>query len=190
MRPCVHKVKNLHLNFLFQGVTFWPLDDQMPPHRSGIYMIDLGLSKPKLVNLTFEGSYREHISPDFTPHGIGHWVTKDGEMILYVINHRRNEDIVDSFIYDPFKKSLRFRRSFRSSLFHDLNDLVLVDLDEFYVTIEHYFQTRIGITSEVLLKLPLGQVLHVNGKGSKEVVKVALDGVKSPNGMAKSNDGR
>ena len=163
----------------------------MPPHRSGIYMIDLGLSKPKLVNLTFEGSYREHISPDFTPHGMGHWVKKDdGEMILYVINHRRNGDVVDSFVYDPSKKSLRFRKSFQSPLFHDLNDLVLVDLDEFYVTVDHYFQTSFGRMSEVLLKLPLGQVLYVNGKGSKEVVEVAIDGMKYPNGIAKSNDGR
>ena len=162
----------------------------MPPHRSGIYMIDLGSSKPKLVNLTFDGSYREHISPDFTPHGMGHWVTEEGEMILYVINHRQNGDVVDSFDYNPSKKSLRFRRSFQNPLFYDLNDLVLVDLDEFYVTIFHYFQTRIWRLSEILLKLPLGQVLHVDGKGSKEVVKVAIDGIKCPNGIAKSNDGR
>ena len=156
-------------------------------------MIDLGSDKPKLVNLTFEGSYREHISPDFTPHGMSHWVTKGGEMIIYIINHRRNGDTVDSFLYDPTKMSLKFRRSFQSPLYHDLNDLALVDLDEFYVTVEHYFQTEFVRTvrvMEILLRLPLGQVLYVNGKGSDEIVKVAIAGMKFPNGIAKSNDGR
>ena len=153
-------------------------------------MIDLGSDKPKLVNLTFEGSYREHISPDFTPHGMSHWVAKGGEMIIYIINHCRNGDTVDSFIYDPTKTSLKFRRSFQNPLYHDLNNLVLVDLDEFYVTVDHYFQTGFGRAMELHLRLPVGQVLYVNGKGSDETVKVAIDGIKYPNGIAKSNDGR
>ena len=69
----------------------------MPPHRSGVYMIDLSSDNPQLVNVMFEGSYRESISPDFTPHGVGHWVTKDGEMTLYVINHRRHGDVHGGF---------------------------------------------------------------------------------------------
>ena len=153
-------------------------------------MIDLGSDKPKLVNLTFEGSYREHISPDFTPHGMSHWVTKGGEMIIYIINHRRNGDTVDSFIYDPTKMSLKFRRSFQSPLYHDLNDLVLVNLDEFYVTVDQYFQSGLGKILEVNLKLPFGQILYVNGGGPDEVVMVAMDGLRYPNGIAMSKDNR
>ena len=173
-----------------QGVTFWPIDDELPPHHSGIYMIDLGSNNTKLFNITFEGSYRETNSPDFTPHGMGHWVTKDGEMILYIINHRRRGDTVDSFIYNPQKKSLKYRKSFENPLFHDLNDLAMVDLDEFYVTIDIYFQTSLGKQIEFLAKLPLGQILHVNGKGSKDEVKVAADYLRYPNGIARSNNGR
>ena len=153
-------------------------------------MIDLSSDNPKLVNLTFEGSYRESISPDFTPHGMGHWVTKDGEMILYIINHRHKGDTVDSFVYNPTKKSLKYRRSFNNSLFHDLNDLVLVGLDEFYVTVDQYFQTGIGKQIEVNFRLPLGQILYVNGRASQNMTKVAMDGLKYPNGIAKSNNGR
>ena len=154
-------------------------------------MIDLGSNNhPKLINLTFEGSFRESNSPDFTPHGMGHWITKDGEMLLYVINHRRGGDTVDSFIYNPEKKSLKHRRTFESPLYHDLNDLVLVDLDEFYVTVDLYFGSKLGKNVEVLFRLPLGQILYVNGKGSEDEVKVAIDGVKYPNGIAKSNNGR
>ena len=155
-------------------------------------MIDLSSNDTmtKLVNLTFEGSYRETESPDFTPHGMGHWVTKDGEMILYIINHRHRGDTVDSFIYNPKKKSLKYRKSFENSLLYNLNNLVLVDLDKFYATVDHYFKRAGGRTAEELLRLPLGQVLYIDGSGSELEVKVAMDGVKFPNGIAGSNDHR
>ena len=156
-------------------------------------MIDLGRpngTRPKLVNLTFEGSYRESNSPDFTPHGMSHWITKDGEMLLYIINHRRRGDTVDSFVYDPEKKSLKFQKTFENPMFHDLNDLALVDLDEFYVTIDIYFQSSFGKQVESLARLPLGRILHVDGRGSKDEVKVAADYLRYPNGIVRSNDGR
>ena len=173
-----------------QGVTFWPIDDELPPHHSGIYMIDLGSNNTKLFNVTFEGSYRETNSPDFTPHGMGHWVTKDGEMILYIINHRRRGDTVDSFIYNPQKRSLKYRKSFENPLLSSLNDLVLIDLDKFYVTIDHYFSGLIGRIAEEVLRLPLGQVIYVNGGGLEMELKVATDSLKFPNGIAVSNDRR
>ena len=153
-------------------------------------MIDLSSDNPKLVNLTFEGPYRESISPDFTPHGMSHWVTKDGEMILYIINHRREGDTVDSFVYNPTKKSLKYRRSFNDPLLNNLNDLLLVDLDEFYATSDLYFNSGIGKQIEIHLQLPFGKIIYVNGRGSEDVSKVAKDGLKYPNGIARSNDGR
>ena len=175
-----------------QGVTFWPIDDELPPHHSGVYMIDLSSNDTvtKLVNLTFEGSYRETESPDFTPHGMGHWVTKDGEMILYIINHRRRGDTVDSFVYNPKKKSLKYRKSFENPLLFSLNDLVLMDLDKFYVNVDHYFLGFTGRVTEEMLRLPLGQVLYVNGKEPKMEIKVVMSSLKFPNGIAVSNDHR
>ena len=153
-------------------------------------MIDLGSNDTKLVNLTFEGSYREANCPDFTPHGMSHWVTKDGEMILYVINHRHRGDTVDSFVYNPKRKSLKYRKSFENPFLYNLNNLVLVDLDKFYITVDHYFKAKSGRTAEELLRFPLGQVLYVNGEGSELEIKVAMDGLKYPNGIAGSNDHR
>ena len=155
-------------------------------------MIDLGSNDTvtKLVNVTFEGSYRETNSPDFTPHGMGHWVTKDGEMILYIINHRRRGDTVDSFIYNPNKKSLKYRKSFENPLLYNLNNLVLVDLDKFYTTVDHYFKRAGGRIAEELLRLPLGQILYVDGSGPELEIKAAMDGLKYPNGIAGSNDHR
>ena len=86
--------------------------------------------------------------------------------------------------------SLKFRRSFQSPLYHDLNDLVLVDLDEFYVTVDQYFQSGLVKMLEVNLKLPFGQILYVNGRGPDEVVMLAMDGLRYPNGIAMSKDNR
>ena len=179
-------------NDILQGVTLWPIDDKLPPHRSGVYMIDLSSNDTvtKLVNLTFEGSYRETESPDFTPHGMGHWVTKDGEMILYIINHRHRGDTVDSFVYNPKKRSLKYRKSFENPLLYSLNDLVLMDLDKFYVTIDHFFIGLAGRITEEILRLPLGQVLYVNGRGPEMEIKVAMGSLKFPNGIAVSNNHR
>ena len=180
------------IDFFLQGLTWWAIDDKMPPHRSGVYMIDLGSNDTvaKLVNITFEGSYRETNSPDFTPHGMGHWVTKDGEMILYIINHRRRGDMVDSFIYNPNKKSLKYRKSFENPLLYNLNNLVFVDLDKFYATVDHYFKRAGGRIAEELLRLPLGQILYVDGSGPELEIKAAMGGLKYPNGIAGSNDHR
>ena len=155
-------------------------------------MIDLSSNDTatELVNVTFEGSYRETNSPDFTPHGMSHWVTKDGEMILYIINHRRRGDTVDSFTYDPQKKSLKYRKSFENPLLYNQNDLVVVDLDKFYVTVDHYFIGAVGRTAEEMLKLPLGRILYVDGSGQGLEVKIAMNGVRVPNGIAMSNDNR
>ena len=65
-----------------------------------------------------------------------------------------------------------------------------MDLDKFYVTVNHYFLGLTGRTTEELLRLPLGQVLYVNGSGPEMEVKVAMDNLKFPNGIAVSNDRR
>ena len=117
---------------------------------------------------------------------MGHWVTKDGAMILYFINHRKSGDTVESFRYDPSKKSLVHRRTFRSKQFFNLNDLVLVGLDQFYVTVDHYFSNKAMFQLETYLRVPMAYVLYHDGEESF----VASEGLKYPNGIAKSNDGR
>ena len=58
---------------------------------------------------------------------VGHWVTEDGSIIVYVINHSRGKDFVESFQYDPEHLSLKHRKS---STLSGMNDLVLLALDE------------------------------------------------------------
>ena len=67
-------------------------------------------------------------------------------------------------------------------LLYNLNNLVLVDLDKFYVTVDHYFVGKGGRIAEELLRLPLGKILFIDGSVGQELyIKVAMDGLKYPN---------
>ena len=162
----------------------------MPTVNAGVFLMDLNLDNPSPVNLTFEDNFMEGISQDFSPHGMGNWVTEDGSMVLYVVNHRRDRDTVDSFQYNPATKSLKYRKSFENPELYNLNNLVLVDLDKFYTTRDRYYKLFALKTIENIFRLPFGSVWFVDGSTAETTVKLAADGIKYPNGIAKSNNGR
>lgn len=153
---------------------------------SGVFLLDLNLDSPQPVNLTFEGYFESQDEAVFHPHGMGHWVDKNGSMYLYIVNHREDADTIESFEYKPSAKKLIYRKTFRDPRFHNINDLVLVDMDKFYATVDHYFTNPVLIVLETHLRLSLAYVLYFDGRDTI----VASDGVKYPNGIAKSNDGR
>lgn len=129
-------------------------------------------------------------NPDFTPHGLGHWADGGGRLLLYVINHHKGglRDTVECFEYHPGNLSLTHLRTFSDPLFRNLNDLVLVGQDEFYTTNDRYFTQLFLHTMESWLRLPLGFVTYYDGKTSQG--KVAISGLRIPNGIAQSNNER
>lgn len=153
------------------------------PKLAGILLLDLNAESPKPFNLTLEGFSD---AATFNPHGICKWISKDGSMYLYVINHRLEGDTVESFEYQPSKKQLVHRKTISDPLFWNLNAITVTDLDKFYVTVDHYFQHPILKEVEVLSRLALAYVLYFDGQSSK----VASDLLKYPNGITKSRDGR
>ena len=151
-------------------------------------MVDMNAPIAAPVKLAFTGDFLEQ-NPDFTPHGLGHWAG-EGDWLLYVINHHKEGlcDTVECFEYHPGNLSLTHLQTFFDPLFHNLNDLVLVGRDEFYVTNDRYFTQLFLHTVETMLRLPLGFVTHYNGKTNQG--KVAISGLRLPNGIAQSNNGR
>lgn len=117
---------------------------------------------------------------------MSHWVTKDGALLLYFVNHRKDSDTVESFEYRPSTKTLVYRRTFRDEMFYNLNDLVVVGQDRFYVSFDRYFKNGKMKFLEGLFRLPLGCILYCDG----ETTMVASENLRYPNGVAKSNDGR
>ena len=62
-------------------------------------------------------------SPDFSPHGIGLITDALGEHRIYLINHRRDGDVVEIFKLSADRKIAIFDQEVRSPLFVFINDL-------------------------------------------------------------------
>ena len=150
-------------------------------------MFDLKSPSAGPQKLLIEGSFLRE-TPDFTPHGMGHWINSDGHVFLYVINHRRERDTIECFLYNAESLSLKHRKTIQHSSFSYLNDLVLVGLDELYVTHDHYFSTAFLSRFEEYMRLPWTFVTYYNG--DMKDVKIATTGLAFANGIAKSNNGK
>ena len=148
-----------------------------------MYMFDFRKSEQGLIELAMYIDTR-----DFNPHGIGHWVSVEGDYIIYVISHQKTHDTIESFYFNGEDKSLQHRQSIHHPLLRQMNDLVVVGLDEFYVTVDHYFNHPTLQKFEFIFRLPLCSVVYFNQL--HHTVKVAAAGLTYANGIAKSNNGR
>ena len=147
-----------------------------------MFMFDFNTSEGP-IELTVDIDERQ-----FNPHGIGHWVSAEGVYIVYVINHLDDRDTIESFYFNGVERQLQHRDSIEHPLLREMNDIVVVGLDEFYVTIDHYFSNTILKTVESLLRLPFCRVIYINKDSG--TVKIAAAGLIYANGIAKSNNER
>ena len=166
-----------------QGLYFWETDGTFEKAVPHIYLFDLNAVDEGPVALTIDLDFMQHY-PEFNPHGVGHWVTEDGQYLLYVISHFRDHDTVECFQYLTENRTLKHRKTFQHSLFWNLNDIVVVGLDEFYTTMDRYFTWSTLKTVEAILQLPLGSVIYYNERSND--VKIAAKTLKYPNGLAMS----
>ena len=72
-----------------------------------------------------------------------------------VVSHQQDRDTVESFIFLPHERRLKHRATFAHPLLRQLNNIVVVRMDEFYVTVDHYFSGVVAKEIEALLRLPL-----------------------------------
>ena len=155
-------------------------------NNGSLYVLDLADPHKGPRQLKMEGNYSV-AHPDFTPHGISHWVTEDGSIYLYVVTHWVNrKDTVEIFQYYPDKESIRFVNSISDETMTILNDLVVLGKDEFYVTNYRYFSNNFLHTLEQFLCLPLTNVYHYK-RGKTRTVATNLRGA---NGINKSRNGK
>ena len=171
-----------------QGIYFWELEGVIPPKpEPGIFMFDFHSPSDGPKKLTLDKKFLKSC-PDFTPHGVAHWVLGDGSILLYVVNHQREKDTIESFQYDPKTLLLQHRKTHEDPLFYNVNDLVAVDVDKFYLTNDHYFRHHFLKKLEVYLKLPLSTVTYYDGESGMS--KVVATGLTYANGIASSTDRR
>ena len=148
-----------------------------------MFLFDLKKVEDGLVELKMEIDEEQ-----FNPHGVGHWVTPEGDYIVYVVSHQEQRDTVESFYFVRDEKRLKHRATFEHVLFRQLNDIVVVGLDEFYVTVDHYFSRPILKQIEFRLGLPLSTVIYYNEVSNTG--KTVAGGIGNANGIAQSNNRR
>ena len=170
-----------------QGYYLWELESLAPKPEPNIFMFDLKAPSDGPQKLVIEGSFLEE-TPDFIPHGMSHWIDSDGLVFLYVINHRRESDTVECFLYNAESLSLKHRSTIKDTSLSNLNDIVVVGLDEFYATHDHFFHSPFMRVLETFARLPWGVVSYYNAN-RKEAKTVAIS-LSYPNGIAKSNSGK
>ena len=146
--------------------------------QGAIYGFDLKSSDPRLVNLT------EDFSPELNPHGIGWWMAENGDLSLFVVNHRREGHFVEIFDYRGGK--LVHRQSVSGALMHSPNDVIPVGPVSFYVTNDHGNSTALGRAAEEYLQLARSYVLYYDGRTFRKVAEA----LAYANGINLSPDGQ
>ena len=107
-------------------------------------------------------------SPDFHPHGIGLITDKSNTKWIYLINHRRDGDIVEIYQLNEDETTATLKDEVHYPLFAFINDLMPILLDSdpksnrigFYVSNSMGFQTKTKLNlMETLLGLPTNDFL-------------------------------
>jgi len=146
--------------------------------QGAIFGYDLSSANPRLMNLTAA------FAKEFNPHGIGWWMAENGDLSLFVVNHRRDGHFVEIFDYRGGK--LVHRQSVSGALMHSPNDVIPVGPASFYVTNDHGNATALWRAVEEYLQLARSYVLFYDGKTFRKVA----GGLAYANGINLSPDGQ
>ena len=165
----------------------WHLEKLHGGPKGAIYVLNMQTPFEDPIKLTINKQYVED-NPEFNPHASSYWINTDGDIYLYIICHKRTHDSIEVFLYDPEKLLLTYDHSVSHRLLYGLNNLVAVGEHEIYVTSAFYFTNPTLLMAEKLFRLPLMNVLYANTKSGN--VKVAVSGLRSPNGINRSRNNK
>ncbi|RYU96492.1 SMP-30/gluconolactonase/LRE family protein [Emticicia agri] len=148
--------------------------------NGAIYLLNLKEDTPQPKKLTDNLPFN-----DFHPHGISLYQTDEGQRILFVINHHRNQDnSVEIFQFTD--SSLIHQETITNELFISPNDIVGVGDRQFYLTNDHDEKKSWLRSKKDLLQIPMGNVCYFDGtQGS-----ISADGFLYANGINVSQDGK
>ncbi|KAK3595227.1 hypothetical protein CHS0354_021542 [Potamilus streckersoni] len=119
------------------------------------------------------------------PHGLSIWEHPEtGVLYLYVLTHPPDQDRVEVFEFDQTKRELKYIKSITDPLFRSMNDLVLVDIDKFYITQIQWFKNTYLAYMEYFLLVKHGEVLFFDGMKARSVAS----SLHLPNGINSSPD--
>ncbi len=153
--------------------------------RSGIFAYNL--TDPHAVPLEIETDY----NGDLTPHGISLHHEPDGTKYLFVVNMGRDAHFFESVgectveIFEYRDDRLYHLEKIESPELTSPNNILAVGPREFYVTIDHGWNSPTGRTLESFLQLPISYVLYYDGENFEK----AAGRITYANGIAMSPGG-
>ncbi|EGX44420.1 hypothetical protein AOL_s00193g2 [Orbilia oligospora ATCC 24927] len=159
--------------------------------RDSLYTVDLKTKKLTLLSMP---DFPKHT--DFCVHGMDVVEVAPGDFSIYMVNHRRDASVVESFSYKSGSEEALYLATYngvQQGLINP-NDIFAVPVpspgsspqNEFFVTNDHYFRSsRLGRMLEKYLRLPTGSVYyHSKSTGFRKVLR----GFSNANGIAGFNN--
>lgn len=176
----VHTLSN-GLTFISSG---FKLDNPDVPSMAGrILLYDMSNPDEKgAIDLELEGFDRA----GFVPHGISAWEDKTGEITIFIVNHHKQKERIESFLYQPEKKSLRHLKTYKDGSMKNLNDVLATSNKTFYFTNWSNSRSFWPNTLETFLLLPWTNVYYHDG----EIYRLVAEDLVMANGLAMSLDGK
>ncbi|KAJ8028761.1 Serum paraoxonase/arylesterase 2 [Holothuria leucospilota] len=142
-------------------------DPRISEYVGRIYKFDFNMPNEDAVAVNLPDELGEY----FSPHGMDLWQDPDsGEIRLFVVNHRLEEEAVEILKYNQKSNSFSLVKSVRHELFTSVNDVVAVGPDSFYAANDAYI-TGCWRMMEAVLGLPWCTVVYYDGETAKIVEK-------------------
>lgn len=136
-----------------------------------IYVFDFQNSKQDAV----EVSLPKELQYNFSPHGIDLLEDSEtGEILLFVVNHRKIGEFVEILSYQPESRSLSMVRSVTHELFTSLNDVLAIDRNSFLASNDAYFRSCWRIL-EPLLGLRWCNFIYFDGTVGQSIIENGHD---------------
>lgn len=148
--------------------------------KGEIYLLNIKDDAHEPVSLTDSLPF-----DDFHPHGISLYQSKEGEKLLFVINHKKSlETAIEIFQFTD--STLVHVETIKNDLFVSPNDIVGVGKRQFYLTNDHDEKKSWWRAKKDLLQIPMGNVCYFDGNKAS----ILADGFLYANGINVSQDGK
>ncbi len=151
--------------------------------QGAIWGYDLTQEKPTPINLTTD------FTEPFGAHGLDHF-TDGTKTTVMAVNHGEG-DVANSGadsieFFDLQNGKLVHTKTYRHELLRAVNDVMAIDHERFYATIDHAYSSGIMRKIEDYGRLKLGSVVYFDGK----TVQTVAEGFRYTNGINHSADGK
>ncbi|CAI2303911.1 unnamed protein product [Caenorhabditis sp. 36 PRJEB53466] len=162
-------VEEKNVAFVTSGIVYLNPDPTHATWKGQVFLYDLTKRTYKAESLPILNLEE----PDsFYPHGISHWILKDGSVRLFIVNHSGSfEHSIVILDFDEAKRQLKHVRTVKNEKFVRPNDLVATGENSFLLSNDGGAQTRLGNALEMFTGIHKGGIVYFDGTNSKYLLE-------------------